>query len=114
LVAPLAATFYRDQRVTPVVAVVAWIGLLRAVGHTQSAWLTKQMQFRTIPQIEWVGVIAGGLSGVVLAYRGFGVWSLVANTMISTSTTSLIFAIACPWRPQFIVRRVSIRGVVRF
>src|SRR5947209_8350783 len=36
---PLAADFYGDHRVGPILGVVAWAGFLRAFGATQSAWL---------------------------------------------------------------------------
>lgn len=111
---PVAAAFYRDRRVIPILSVLAWVGFLRAVGATQSAWLAKQMRFRTIAQAEWIGVVAGGAVGLTMAWTGWGVWSLVANSLVGLGVTSVLLHVACPWRPRPVVRALSLRATLRF
>jgi len=112
--APVAAAFYRDPRVIPVPGVVAWVALLRSIGTTQSAWLVKQMRFRTIAQVEWAGVVAGGVVGLAMAWTAWGVWSLVANGLVGIGVSSVLFHLACPWRPRLVVRASSLRATLRF
>jgi len=111
---PLAANFYGDHRVVPILGVIAWAGFLRAFGATQSAWLAKHMHFRIIAQAEWTGVVVGGAVALAMAWTDWGVWSLVANSLVGLGVTSVLLHVACPWRPGLVVRGSSLRATVRF
>lgn len=111
---PLAASFYQDERVTPILRATGWVALLRSLGATQEAWLARQMHFRTIAQGEWTGVVAGGVTAVTMAGTGWGVWSLVANALVSAVATSLLFNLKCPWRPRFQIHASTLRWAARF
>jgi len=111
---PVAAAFYRDRRVIPLLGVVAWVGVLKAIGATQGAWLAKQMRFRTIAQVEWIGVVVGGAAGLAMAWTGWGVWSLVANSLVGLAVTGVLLHLTCPWRPRLVVRASSLRATLRF
>jgi O-antigen/teichoic acid export membrane protein/glycosyltransferase involved in cell wall biosynthesis len=114
LLAPLASLFFRDDRVVPIVRALGWTTLLAAVGSTQRAWFVKELRFRTIAQIEWCGVLAGGAAGLALAASGYGVWSLVGASLVGTSASALLFYLRCPWRPSGQIQSSEIRRVVRF
>ncbi len=112
--APLAADFYRDQRVTLIVRTAGWTGLVRAFGITQSAWLARRMEFSTIAKAEWEGLVIGGVVAVWLARTGWGAWSLIATVLVSQGATSLLLHVTCPWRPRFAFRASRLRWVIRF
>jgi len=114
LVAPFAAAFYRDERIIPIVRFVGWAGLLESFCATQRAWLAKRIQFQTIAAAEWFGVLLGGLVAVAMASTGWGLWSLVANTLIGPVLTGLLLHVQCPWRPGLIVRASTLRWASRF
>ncbi len=114
LLAPLASAFFRDERVIPILRALGWVPLLAAAGTTQRAWLAKQLHFRAIAQIEWGGVLAGGLAGLALAAGGWGVWSLVGASLLGTAFPALLFYVRCPWRPSRHLRGSEVRMAMRF
>jgi PST family polysaccharide transporter len=114
ILAPVAGSLYRDERVIPVVRVAGSVGFLGALGTTQEAWLRKQMQFRMVAQMEWAGVIAGGVTAVAMAMSGWAVWSLVVQVLVGSAVTALGLYASCPWRPAFRVRFASLGWAVRY
>src|SRR5262249_709435 len=66
------------------------------------ALVTRQMRFKAVALIRTVPLLVGSLIGIVLAWRGYGVWSLVA-LQLSTTLVSVILTWRLPhWRPQLI------------
>ena len=59
-------------------------------------------------------VIIGGITGVVMAYRGYGVWSLVWMNLVQTSLFTLQHWIRTKWHPAFIVDRERLRFHFKF
>ena len=114
VLAPLAAGFYREERVIPVVRALSWNALLEALGGVQLAWLTREMRFRTVAQVEWAGVLAAGTVGVTMAATGWGFWSLVGYGLAGPAVTAALFSATCPWRPAPRLRWASLRSVLRF
>ena len=114
LLAPLAAAFFRDDRVIPLLRALGWLTLLAAAGATQRAWLAKHLRFRLIAQIEWCGVLVGGVAGLALAATGWGVWSLVGANMAGTAAPAVLFYVLCPWRPTWELQSAAVRSALRF
>jgi O-antigen/teichoic acid export membrane protein len=114
LLAPLASSFFHDDRVTPILRALGWLALLGALGVTQRAWFAKHLRFRVIAQIEWCGVLIGGVAGLALAASGYGVWSLVWASLLARAATAALFYACCPWRPTRYLRASEVRGALRF
>jgi len=114
LLAPAASSFFRDDRVVPLLRALGWTTLLAATGATQRAWLAKHLRFRAIAQIEWCGVLVGGVAGLVLAATGCGVWSLVWANLLATAAPAVLFYVCCPWRPTWHLQSSEVRGALRF
>jgi PST family polysaccharide transporter len=112
--APVAAIYFREEVVTPVVRWTAWSVVLRALGATQVAWLSKHLRFRLVALAEWCSLLLAGLIGVLMAWSGWGVWSLVAYTLVGPAATSVLLFLWCPWRPSLRFRFASLRSVARF
>ena len=74
--APLIAAFYSQPRLTPLVVFISTIFFIGSLNNVQTALLTKRMNFKALAII---GICATGISGpiaVLLAFSGYGVWSL--------------------------------------
>ncbi|GAC1370764.1 MAG: hypothetical protein NVSMB30_09710 [Hymenobacter sp.] len=82
LAAPLAARALGQPAVEPVVRALALSLLLTGLSATAQSLLRRAMRFRTLALIEMTtfAVSYVGL-GLVLAWQGFGVWSLVGATL---------------------------------
>src|ERR1019366_2486996 len=78
--APLIAAFYSQPRVTPLVVFIPTTFFIGSLNNVQTALLTKRMNFKALAII---GICSTGISGpiaVLLAFSGYGVWSLAWYT----------------------------------
>ena len=112
--APWIAAFYHEPRMIPIIQVLSVTLFLGSLGSVSKSLLSKRFQFRELTLIESGCALSCGLLAVVLAWKGFGVWSLVAN-LVSASflqTTLMCWIV----RPRFTARvdGAEVRKVLRF
>ena len=98
--APLIANFYHEQQLVVLMRVLALNFVLGSLNIVQQAKLTKAMNFKPLALISLICVLVSGCIGVLMAYYGFGVWALVAQTLTSTLLRVLIFPFFTQWHPN--------------
>jgi lipopolysaccharide exporter len=94
------ASFYQEPGAIPVIQALSVWFIIINLGATHEAVLKKEMDFhkRFFPQITQ-SVVKGGCS-IILAATGFGVWSLVWGQLSGEVASTVLFWVACQWRPQ--------------
>ena len=60
------------------------------------------------------GAILGGVLGIVLAYRHYGIWSIVYMTLAIQFVTSCLLILNRHWKPSFEYSSLSARLHFRF
>ncbi|MEJ2757929.1 MAG: oligosaccharide flippase family protein, partial [Anaerolineales bacterium] len=101
LLAPLAVHLIDDPQIVPVLRVIALNFIFDGLGKTHNAMLQKDLLFRQSSVPEIVANIIKGIVSVVLAYLGYGVWSIVYGQVIGTLARSAAKWIALGWIPKF-------------
>ena len=104
IVAPFAATFFREPELVPV---LRWLGLsftLSAIGAVHNVRLQRALNFRRklIPDLG--NSIIKGIISITMALSGFGVWSLVIGQLVGGGIASLLLWVVVPWRPRLHIR----------
>ncbi|PST83262.1 flippase [Pedobacter yulinensis] len=112
--APLVQEFYAQAGLAPVLRVYALVFVLNALFSVQNARLTRQMDFKTQMAMQVPSVFAAGLVGLLLAYLGFGVWSLVWMNLCIAFLLALLHWKFSSWRPSWVFSAVSFRKHFRF
>lgn len=102
LFAPYIALFYRQPILTNIARVYGLSFIFLAFGTVQNTILTKEMKFKRQAIITFPALLVGSILGVVLAYIGFGVWSLVYSILATNLLTSFFLWFSSDWRPKFI------------
>ncbi len=99
--APLAADFFRDEIVVPLLRTLAWIFPITALGNTHDALLRRNLSFgrRLVP--DYARSLLKAICSVGLAWQGFGVWSLVWGQLAGAAMWSLTLWMLVGWRPTF-------------
>jgi O-antigen/teichoic acid export membrane protein len=100
--APLIARFYEQDGLTAIIRVYTISFLLRAFIGVQTTRLTKEMNFRAQMLMQIPSVIGGGVTGILLAYWGYGVWSLVWMNLVQAFLFTVQHWIFTGWRPSLI------------
>jgi teichuronic acid exporter len=114
LISPLVAGFYQRPILKPLLSVQAVSVVISSFCIVQGALLARTMQFKKTALIGTLSVIASGVSGVTMAYLGFGVWSLVYSGVIGTVVRAGLLWYFSDWRPHGRIRLQSIRSVWNF
>lgn len=88
LAAPLVAAAFREPEVVAVFRVLGIGFLITGASTTSLALLRRRMRFRELAVVETASYALGfGVVGVILAIRGFGVWSLVVAALSQSLAT---------------------------
>jgi len=99
LSAPLISNYYQMQNLTPMLRVQSVIVIISALKNIQFAYVSRTMQFKLFFFSTLTGNIVSGVLGIVLAYSGFGTWSLVIQSVFNNAISALILWITVRWRP---------------
>lgn len=105
--APYIAAFYEMPQLSSVMKVLALTLLFNSFSVVFYAILTINIDFRSIAIANFVSAIISGVIGIVMAYHGWGVWSLVFQSVSRSVINALLVAVLAKWRPKFFFSRVS-------
>ena len=98
--APLIADFYHKAELVQLTRITAIAILIGSFTIIQQTILTKQIDFKTLTKISTVGTFISGVASLILAFLGFGVWSLVFRTLINQAVRSFMMWQHSKWLPQ--------------
>lgn len=74
--------------------------IIGALAIVQQTRLTKRIDFKTQTKITLIASILSGIVGIVMAFLGFGVWSLVAQQLSSQTLRTVLLWIFNKWAPR--------------
>jgi PST family polysaccharide transporter len=80
----------------------------------QQALLRKSMAFRRLALLNALAVVFGGSAAIAIVLNGGGVWSLVAQQLLTATTSTVLFWISSSWRPRFRCRPREAARLLRF
>lgn len=98
-ISPLIATFYSNDIFIPLTRIVALNLIISSVAIVQRAILIIKTDFRTQAIISLISIICSGVVGIFLAYKGFGVWSMVTQTLLNHFLVALLLWVIVKWTP---------------
>lgn len=110
----LIAKFYNMPELKMILVVMSFNYILASFTIIQQTILTKEMDFKKLTIRDIIAVICGGIVGIILAYKGFGVWSLVYQLLASTIVNGILLWILSKWRPKFIFSISAIKDIAHF
>lgn len=89
--APYISMFYGEeyQILTPVLRILGLQVIVYAVNSVQQAYVQKKMLFKNFFLATLVGTIASGVVGLLMAYSGYGIWSIVGQQLTSNILNTL-------------------------
>lgn len=113
-ISPLIAAFYNRDILIPILSLLALGFLFNSFYTIQRSLLTKEMKFEKIAMVEIASTAIGGIVAISLAYRGYGVWSLVWQGLSATIIIAFLFWVTSDWRPMFKFNYNSIKSIMGF
>jgi teichuronic acid exporter len=109
--APLIAAFYKQPLLVDLTRVLCLVFLINSFSRIQNVLLVKEMSFKKLLMIRIPSFLIGGVVGIVMAYSGMGVWSLVYQQLTTQIINTIQFTFRSRWRPSFIFNLDSIKSL---
>lgn len=99
--APQIASFFHRPILTEVVRVSGLSLFLSALNCVQFSLLTRNVDFKTPAIISLISYISSGILGILLAYKGYGVWALVYQSLLNSLISAISVWFISEWRPRW-------------
>lgn len=112
--AALISGFFDEPELINIVKVMSVLLIIDSIGLVQRTILIKNIDFKLQTKISIISDIVSGIVAIVMAYRGFGVWSLVVRQILSSSLTTLLLWNWNKWTPSLIFSISSLKELFSF
>ncbi|QSI20394.1 lipopolysaccharide biosynthesis protein [Proteus mirabilis] len=112
--APYISHFYQKPELTPLTRVLALVVIINSFGIIQRTKLSIKMDFKTQAKASLIAVTISSLTAFCLAYYNFGVWSLVAQTLVYAAFNVIFLNILHRWLPMLNFSSESFRHLFGF
>lgn len=113
-IAPLLSAFYHEPKLMKVTLVLSASFIINSLGIQHGAMLQREMRFTTLSLIDVVSLLGSTGMGILMAFRGYSYWSLVAiaigGAVILTAANWLVTG----WIPGLPRKNSGIRSIMRF
>lgn len=100
--APFIASFYKMPILKPALRVLGLRLIVSGVNSVQHAYVAKKMMFRRFFWSTLFGTLASAVVGIIMAYKGFGIWALVGQYLTNSVTDTVVLWFTVKWRPKFL------------
>lgn len=108
------SSFFKQPQLTPIISWLSLSFLLSGFSSVQQSLLRRQLAFKALAVRSLLASFVGGVVGVVMAYLGFGVWSLVGQQLVSRLVTVLALWWISDWRPGLRVSKKHFQDLFSF
>lgn len=82
ILSDVVSKYYQNQDLALMLKFMSIFLLIRSFTIVHIVYLSKKMEFRKQTYVYAFSAIVGGLGAVILAWKNYGVWSLIAQQMI--------------------------------
>lgn len=111
---PFIASFLNTPILKDLVKVMSLNMFISSFAIVHTARLTHSVDFKSQSIVNLLTAVIAGASGILMAYNGFGVWSLVFQHIISSIVRVVLLIVVTKWLPRFEFSKESFRYLFGF
>ncbi len=112
--APLIAAFYEMPEIIAPLRVLALLFFPGTMNSVQLAKVSRELDFKKIFTSNILAVLVSGIIGVVIAYRGGGIWALVVQNLSNITIACVVMWFTVEFRPKWVVNFKRVRILFSF
>lgn len=112
--APAISRFYDIPLLRDVLRVQGFVLFIYAFNIVQRNQLKKKLNFKVLSIVTIVTSIISLSITILMAYKGYGVWALVAQNLITAAIPAVVFWFFIKWRPVMTFSWKSFRELFGF
>lgn len=116
LLSPLLSEFYREPRLTQLLFYISLNFLIIPFGQQFQALLQKELRFDILTKIEVTSTLLSAFFSIYLAFKGYGVYSLISGILLNSMLRSgILMTIGWKhWKPDLHFRFVDLKEYLEF
>jgi len=114
LSASAISDFFNEPQLKPIVQVLGLVLIIESLTIIQRTILTKRIDFKLQARISIIASLGSGIIGIAMAFKGFGVWSLVAQQLSRQAVNSALLWLWNRWKPTVIFSKQSFKELFGF
>ena len=114
IASPFIADFYDTPLLESVTKVVALNLIFNALAGIQSAKLSIEIDFKSRANVSLIHACVSGAVGLWLAFKGYGVWALVAQSLSAAAVRTITLWVIVRWKPRFEFSKKSFKELFSF
>ena len=99
--APYIAKFFEVQILSTVIRVLGIRIVFTSFNNIQQTHVQRQMAFKKFFFSTLLGTTISCAIGVIMAFKGYGVWAIVGQYLTNTIINTVVLAIIGGWNPGF-------------
>nr|WKN40078.1 MOP flippase family protein [Tunicatimonas sp. TK19036] len=111
---PWIASLYEEPVLADILRVHALTYIISSFAKVHLALLQRELQFKKIAVARTIAIVVSCIVSIVLAYLGYGAWSLVFQQIIFNILQTLILWIVDRWKPAFIFSWSHYKSIFSF
>ncbi|TBM00970.1 lipopolysaccharide biosynthesis protein [Hafnia paralvei] len=100
ITSPLLSYIYHQPQLISILILLSLNFLISGTSSLHLALLERKSQFNIIAKIEIFSFLIALIVAIVMAAQGFGVYSLVCQSLVSTFGSACLLWHYSPWRPK--------------
>jgi teichuronic acid exporter len=106
--------YFNEPKLKQIIRILSVGLVVSAFTQTQLTILTRRVDFKLQTKISVISGVISGVAGIIMAFLGYGVWSLVAKMLLGSIITSLLLWFLNTWRPSLEFNMKSFREMFSF
>jgi O-antigen/teichoic acid export membrane protein len=114
LAAPTVAFLLGEQRIVPLLYVLAVVLLPQAAAIVPSSILARKLRYRELSLCSLASSFVSAIAGIAVAVAGEPFWALVVQRMVATVAFAALVFWLTRWRPEALFDRPIAADVLRF
>lgn len=111
---PFIADFFNTPILKDLVKVMSLNMFIGSFAIVHSTKLTHSVDFKSQSIVNLLTAVLSGTMGIFMAYKGFGVWSLVFQQLIATVLRVVLLVAITKWFPKRLFSKESFKYLFNF
>lgn len=112
--APLIAGFFENDKLISLTRVVGLNLIIGALVSVHKTRLTIQLRFKIQAVISLISSFVSAIVAIWMAYKGYGVWSLVALTITGITLQMVLIYIMIKWKPSLLFSKTAFKSLFSY
>lgn len=114
VLSPFIANFFDTPILKDLIKVMSLNMLISSFAIVHSTKLTHSVDFKSQSLVNLVTSIVAGASGILMAYKGLGVWSLVLQNLVASVLRVVLLIAITRWLPSKVFSKESFKYLFNF